>query len=236
VSAHVPTGYIHDADQTEIFGSARHYELSFQRYVAGPDIRPDYIFHINSALRLVHVTALFWDFGSRKKKKKKKKGGVQEEKPQKQGLRSKTDVLEVELTITPDEIILHLIGIRPCFVGYKLFQIVMYQLLRSALGTGRELCVKTCLPRTVEILQHFFSPSVMSLTGRGFTDCVFSDLCEMSEITPDTLGIPPDYITESEDGEVQLLPAAFPSAAQLNDPTFVDAHFAMSRHGSIFNK
>lgn len=205
----VPEGYEHDVEQQKWFGTAQAYEDEFARYK--PVIGGDYIDGTNALLRRM-------DEVCRSDYDQEGYDGIPEH-----------DVLQIALWTVNSKISLDLIGIRPCFVGHKLFQIVMYQLISSARSTGKTLVVGSCFPRTLNIMRAFFA-DVMEVEGG---DCKFDNPDKMWTITVDSMRIA-DYVDITSNGVVQLREAMFPSADQLNDPQYVDRHYLLSTARSPF--
>ena len=210
VAAHVPYGYEHDKYQMPGFKSALAYELYFAKKIKSHRISQNYVSLLNAMLQNIHNRCL--DF-----KIAKCVLGYQENY-------FSTDVIEIELEIGPDYLRLQVIGIRPCFVGHKMFQIVMLQLMQTACLLKKELIVDTCYPRTLDILEHFFGNDIMKVVfGKHmFPNCIFSNFEAMKAVTPESLGVA-GYVRDT--CPIELLETAFPTPEQLNDSRYVDAFY-----------
>ena len=211
VAAHVPFGYCHDAYQTPGFHSALQYEHRFAKKTKSHRISRDYVARFNHLLQDIHSSCMNF----------KAAGFLY-------GFQDKnlfTDVVDLELELGNDYIMLTVIGIRPCFVGHKAFQVLMLQLLQTACLLKKRFIVESCYPRTVAILRHLFGPSLMRIVDESTAcpNCVFDDLHAMQMVTPESLGIA-GYVTAT--CPVQLIEAAFPTSEQLNDVRYVDAFYA----------
>ena len=215
-AAPIPYGYVHDPVQLRAFGDPRAFERHFQTELEGRrDIRPDYIERLNHVLQHINTEC-------HRRAAATATDSVED---------ITTDVLDISFKVTDRTLTLHMVGIRPCFMGHKLFQILMLQLLRSASATGKRLVIGSCFPKTLAILQRFFGPRIMTVERpydwQAHPDCIFTNQRAMARVTPEHLGIAEDMILCIRAQEIiELRPEAFPTAVQLNDKRYVDAYYA----------
>ena len=223
LAAHVPFGYTHDEHQTPGFKDPLTYEQYFQEKTGSHRIASDYISHLNQLLKYIdQINKTFVD--------KPQPNG----KPYFKDFSYITDVVQIAMEIGTTEITVNVIQVRPCFVGHKLFQIIMLQLLHTAGMVHKTLNIETCYPKTLNIMNHFFGKHEglmrvqFSETFYKYPDCVFPHPDTMLTVTPEQLHIA-DYVNISSEGIVSLVPSAFPSAEELNNIRYVDAFYA-ARH------
>ena len=154
-----------------------------------------------------------------------------------------TDVMRVTIIVDSQDddpakgrtLMLGYIGVRPCFEGNGMLSIIVFQLLMTALYIGDTIITKVlvaeCVPKTVDILRHKFGSLVT--VGEGETPHVyFNDLERAADIvTADMLGIDLKIKSYEYFGILGLRPRAFPSAAKLNDPEWVEANVCRHLRG-----
>ena len=213
LAAPIPTGYEHDPSQMIHFDTAEIFDRSFTY----TKIRRNYVLLVNALLGRI-------DQACRLEKPLDEPG----DEWSTEIVVDQMDVVTLQIESSYDAIVLDIIGVRPCFVGHRMFLVVMYQLIRLACATGKVLIVKTCYPRTLAILKKYFvAGGMLDYDGDArYPDCVFRNHLAMRRlVTPAFLGIS-RIITEDRDGLVQLRADALPPAAALNDQAFVDRYFS----------
>jgi len=149
------------------------------------------------------------------------------------------------------------IVMRPCFQGYGMFTIVIYQLIRIALALHiKEVHMVECHSTMERIIRSKFKHHALLLPptddDEGLPTYVIANL---ASITPAFLRIETKLWTVEEAKQVRdllpydtsvydllvcLNPSAFPTAAQLNDQLAVDRHYMAfqqqhtgSKHASL---
>ena len=218
LSAPIPDGYAFDSDQRLTFKTPQ----KLDAYFNFKDIRPAYIENINRLLLQIQKDCSLHELCIANACGRE--------------IIEQADVLMVQVHVDYATILMDVIAIRPCFAGYKLFLVVVYVLVRGACETGKTLIAQRCYPKTLEILKRYFEGLMRYDPYSQSPNCIFDNHRLLhAKITPSWLGIQ-DLITENEQGHVQLIDSAFPSASDLNDPVFVNAHYRAPKPKSFSNK
>ena len=206
--AHVPSSLVFDPKQLETFGTPQELEANFVEETGSHDIRPDYIEQINRAFAEVVeycISARRYGFIERW-----------------------TDVLNICVSVEenaqrPDDTVLAVVNIsvRPCFEGNGILAVLMYQMLLIALFRGdvRKIVVVSCVAKSLAILKRKFGQLAVRRSSNSTEIRNVQTLAE--HISAESLGIALK-IDNEEYGVVNLNPAAFPTAYQLNSEKWVE--------------
>ena len=217
VQAHVPSRSVLVGKQITYFRTPASIENTFE-LCRGDKIRPDYVSQLNNLLANV---AMFCETA---------RGGMYD--------CLICDVLRLNISFRETSMLLNghhilklnLIVVRPCFERNGMLSIILYQLLLTALirGDVAKVIVEDCVERTVDIIVSKFGDLVnvvsSDASGQSKTYCEFSDLEAVADrVSMASLRIE-HRIANEEFGILTLRPDAFPTAEQLNDPAWVEAH------------
>ena len=211
----IPKGYTFDYKQSVTFETPATYNA---RFFLRRKIPWSYIINTNQILRAVDSVC---------RKKCTTTTTTDEDMIQEAWhVNERGDILYLELTSTDEQIILKLIGVRPCFSGYKLLLVVLYILIWLARLTSKTLVLETCYATTIATVKRYFAEIVQQCDNNDENGTyVFQNQHgELQYVTPKYLGIE-GLLREDENGAILLLSTQFPSEDQLNDQAFVDRHY-----------
>ena len=212
VAAHVPTRLIYDPEQTAVYGTPLNLEEQFAE--TAEHIRENYISQINVNFGEIWETCQI----------KVKKGNYTGSWPY-------SDVISVRPLNEYNSVDIRHISVRPCFEGYGMFTITVYQMLKIAYALNKPyVYVRDCLPKTVAIMKYNFQRyGILQIDqkreekGVHYPDCRLYTL--EKRLTAADLGIAHKIIELKSKSLIQLNPDAFPTAAELNDDDYVETHF-----------
>ena len=207
-AAPIPKGYAFTYEQFVTFESPEHYNQHFFR---GAVIPLDYASRINVLLRSIDEVCRF--------KSKANDPDITEW----ESINEASDVIYLELNASSQDIIVKIIGIRPCFAGHHMFMILVYALMRLACITDKRLAFATCYPTTHRALTRHFD-DVIDREESFDTTIVFSNHKLLAYITPEYFLIA-HLIFENSKGALQIKTAQFPASRLLNDQGYVDDHY-----------
>ena len=209
----MPTRLTFNADQIAAFGTPKELEAVYAKRTA--DINENYISQINTNFRDI------WDICQHIVKN----GAFT-------GVWAYSDVTAIRAINEHNSIDLRNISVRPCFEGYSMFTIVVYQLLKIAYALNKPfVCVRNCLPKTVAIMKYKFERfSVFEIDVKkekydDYPDCYLHT--NKVRLTAADLGISHRIIESNESCLIQLDPRTFPTAGELNDDDYVETHFRL---------
>ena len=125
-----------------------------------------------------------------------------------------------------EKIELRTFEVRPCFAGHSLALIFMYWMQRLCHQHKMELCINTPLGPSRQLIQKYFPGAVKGENSMYFLDTQ-NEMPIPSKIA-NLIEFEFDYETEQE--EIRLRVDEFPTAAQLNDPQYIENHFNESNN------
>ena len=134
-----------------------------------------------------------------------------------------SEVLYLNGEITAKRIDLHYIVVRPCFEGYGMLALTVYQLVKAARINAIPIVrICDCCTKTVAALHHIFGDLIKSYDENSARpDYELSDLWQFSAENLRLSG----KIVDDTSNVIRLKPAAFPTSIELNNQAFVTTHF-----------
>lgn len=216
--APIPKGYIFTYEQFITFDSPEVYNAKFFRCAMIPS---NYGERTNELLRRIDHVCRFKSITTTTTTTEEEE---EQEEWTTESIREANDIVYLELDSTNNEIIVKIVGIRPCFAGHHFFMILVYKLFRLACITNKILVFATCYPLTYNALMRHFS-DVVDRNLSFDTTLVFSNHhALLAYITSEYLNIA-HLVFENSKGVIQIKTLQFPSARQLNDQDYVDEYY-----------
>ena len=211
LSAPVSSRATFDEKQRGYWGDPAGLEEYFCIY-QGEVIRPDYVSaQLTPMLQDLVETLLIYPHGQQRLRTFERTNDV---------VYLHVDIAFAEPNTT--RIVLHELYVRPCFVRQRMPTLVLYTLLRVAQMRGDvgELVMEQCVPTAALILQRKFG-DLVTLTNHinESPNCVIQPF----RVSAAMLRIK-DMLWDDHDLAMELNPAAFPTAEQLNDPEWVETN------------
>jgi hypothetical protein len=213
-SAPLPVDLVLDRQQVRYFGLPQDVETSFREY-RGKDISPDYLDGVHT--QFAKIVAACRSFPPDAPPRDTRSIG------------NVSDVVDLVIAIiNKNEIQLDWIAVRPCFEGHGTLTLVVYQLVLAARALGfPRVSVRMCCNKTCGVLDHKFDDAVVRSPDRLTPNYTILDVWHprLSERGLDLTGKLMNNSPFDPSGALWLNPAAFPTAAQLNDANWVSARF-----------